>query len=126
VPSSQARDEGAQPLVPPTSRTTNPLGWFQKRLWRLKWLECILLSWLSIAFGAYGQPHAVELSQIVGMVVVSPVVGLLFYGVLRASAFVMIITSAPLMSVVVRKLIEYHDKMLSTFCHEAITFGKTY
>jgi hypothetical protein len=82
--------------------------------------------WIVILVGAANQPHPLGIGQIVGMFIVSPLVALMFMGVLKAFVFVAIISSAPIASIIVRKCVEYHDKLLASFCEEPVTFGKTY
>lgn len=112
-------DAGITPL-------TGPLRWFQQRLWRLKWAECIILMWVVMAFGASHQPQPVGIGQIVGVVIVSPLVALMFLAMLKAFVFVIIISSTPIASIIVRQCVFYHDRCLATFCEEPITFGEGY
>jgi hypothetical protein len=82
--------------------------------------------WGVMAFGGAHQLQLVGIGEIVGQVIVSPLVALMFLATLKAFVFVIIISSTPIVSIIVRQCVFYHDRCLATFCDEPITFGEGY
>jgi len=100
--------------------------WFQMRLWRLKWLECLILLWTIIAFAAFNKSQPAGITEILGMLAVSPLVSLMLLAMLKAFVLIAIISSTPLASTIVRQCVYYNDRFLASICEEPITCGKQY
>lgn len=120
-----ARRSGS-PVVAGVLLFLRPLRWFQLRLWRLKWLESTIILFAITAFSMSDHPELVGFGQIIGMLIVSPLAALMFMAMLKAFVFVIIISGTPLVSILLRQCVYYHDRFLAAFCEEPITFGKGY
>ncbi len=79
--------------------------WFQRRLWRLKWLESIVLMWSAIAMIGCSRPQSADGAVLLAMMLVSPLTALIFLAMLKAFVFLIIISSAPISSIIVRQCV---------------------
>ena len=103
-----------------------PLRWFQRRLWRLKWLEGTILVVIAASgmMAGVGQQPPLPVSQGIAMIVLSPIVGLHFFLMFKFMAFIG--KCIPAVSTVVRLVLYGHDRFLSSMCEEQITWHEGY
>jgi len=103
-----------------------PLAWFQKRLWRLKWLEFmfIYLFLLIICIMSEGVEYFGGLAECMLGVIMFPLGGLLLW--LNMKLVGKFFCIASLTSIVVRAVRFNNDRLLSRLCEEEIIFFEEY
>lgn len=107
-------------------RFVGPLRWFQRRLWRLKWVEATLFFVVLAVcmMGGLGDQPPLPAGQGIAMLLLSPLFGLYFFLLFKFIAFVG--RCIPAVSTAVRLLLYWNDRFLSSMCEEQIVWHEGY